>query len=238
LQDHFTLIAPDMLGHGFSDKPPNGDYSVEAHAVMHDALLAQLGVDECHIVAFDLGVSVAQEMLARRIEQPKHNWPAIRSLVFLNGGLCPQAYQPRLIQRLLVSPIGGWLAARINQRTFEKPITRMYGNSPPPSKALLEDFWYFVNHADGRKVAHRVGAFWKARMAQSDRLVGALLHNDVRLRLINGASDPNSGAHMVRAFLKHQPNADVVSLKALGHWPQLQDPETVAKHMLEFFLTA
>ena len=61
-----------------------------------------------------------------------------------------------------------------------------------------------------------------------------LLHGGVRLRLINGAADPNSGAHMVRAFLKHQPHADVVSLKALGHWPHIQDPLTVALHIVQF----
>lgn len=234
LQAHFTLIAPDMLGHGFSDKPSNGDYSVEAHAALHDALLGQLGVEECHIVAFDLGVSVAQEMLARRLEQPQRGWPRVKSLVLLNGGLCPEAYQPRLIQRLLVSPIGGWLAARINQRMFDKPITHMFGHSPPPSKELLEDFWTFLNLGNGRQVAHRVGAFWKSRIAHSERLVGALLHGGVRLRLINGAADPNSGAHMVRAFLKHQPRADVVSLKALGHWPHIQDPLTVALQIVQF----
>ena len=234
LQAHFTLIAPDMLGHGFSDKPSNGDYSVEAHAALHDALLEQLGVEECHIVAFDLGVSVAQEMLARRLEQPQRGWPRIKSLVLLNGGLCPEAYQPRLIQRLLVSPMGGWRAARINQRMFGKPITHMFGDSPPPSKELLEDFWAFLNLGNGRQVAHRVGAFWKSRIAHSERLVGALLHGGVRLRLINGAADPNSGAHMVRAFLKHQPHADVVSLKALGHWPHIQDPLTVALHIVQF----
>lgn len=234
LQAHFTLIAPDMLGHGFSDKPSNGDYSLEAHAALHDALLEQLGVEECHIVAFDLGVSVAQEMLARRLEQPQRGWPRVKSLVLLNGGLCPEAYQPRLIQRLLVSPMGGWLAARINQRMFGKPITHMFGHSPPPSKELLEDFWTFLNLGNGRQVAHRVGAFWKSRIAHSERLVGALLHGGVRLRLINGAADPNSGAHMVRAFLKHQPRADVVSLKALGHWPHIQDPLTVALHIVQF----
>lgn len=234
LQAHFTLIAPDMLGHGFSDKPPNGDYSVQAHAALHDALLMQLGVAECHIVAFDLGVSVAQEMLARRLEQPQRSWPRIKSLVLLNGGLCPKAYQPRLIQRLLVSPMGGWIAARVNQHLFEKPISRMYGDTPAPSKELLEDFWAFVNLGNGRQVAHRVGAFWKSRMAHSERLIGALLHSGVRLRLINGAADPNSGAHMVRAFLQHQPQADVVSLKTLGHWPHIQDPVTVARHLLTF----
>ncbi|NJM43506.1 MAG: alpha/beta hydrolase [Brachymonas sp.] len=70
LQRHFTLIAPDMLGHGFSSKPIDGDYSLRAHAQMHDALLAHLGITRCQVIAFDLGVSVAQEMLAQRLDTP------------------------------------------------------------------------------------------------------------------------------------------------------------------------
>jgi pimeloyl-ACP methyl ester carboxylesterase len=54
------------------------------------------------------------------------------------------------------------------------------------------------------------------------------------LRLINGAADPNSGAHMVRAFRQHRPDADVVSLEGIGHWPQIQAPEQVAQAMLAF----
>jgi pimeloyl-ACP methyl ester carboxylesterase len=38
LTAHFTVIAADMLGHGFSGKPSQGDYSLRAHAQMHDAL--------------------------------------------------------------------------------------------------------------------------------------------------------------------------------------------------------
>ncbi len=65
LTERFTVIAPDMLGMGFSDKPVAYEYSVGDHADMHEALLAELGVQSAHILAHDLGDSVGQEMLAR-----------------------------------------------------------------------------------------------------------------------------------------------------------------------------
>lgn len=68
LAERVTLIAPDMLGHGFSGKPIDGDYILSSHALMHAALLRHLGITHCHAVAFDLGVSVVQEMLAQRAE--------------------------------------------------------------------------------------------------------------------------------------------------------------------------
>ena len=58
LTERFTVIAPDMLGMGFSDKPVAYEYSVPDHADMHEALLHRLGVDSFHVLAHDLGDSV------------------------------------------------------------------------------------------------------------------------------------------------------------------------------------
>ena len=62
----FTVVAPDMLGMGFSDKPVVYQYTVGDHADMHEALLAELGVESAHVLAHDLGDSVGQELLARQ----------------------------------------------------------------------------------------------------------------------------------------------------------------------------
>ena len=40
LAERFTVIAPDMLGMGFSDKPVAYEYTVHDHADMHEALLS------------------------------------------------------------------------------------------------------------------------------------------------------------------------------------------------------
>ena len=233
LAAHFTLIAPDMLGHGFSGKPMQGDYSLAAHAHMHDALLQHLGIASCRVMAFDLGVSVAQEMLAQRQEQ--QGLPSIEALILLNGGVCPEAYQPRLIQKLLITRWGAWIGPCISQRMFNQTIMQIYrGHDTAPAQDLLEDFWELLRHGQGQAVTHRVGAFWQERKALGARLLGALLQSGVPLRLINGAADPNSGAHMVQAFLRHAPTADVVSLPSIGHWPQIQAPERVLQASLDF----
>jgi pimeloyl-ACP methyl ester carboxylesterase len=232
LQRYFTVIAPDMLGHGFSDKPLDGDYSLGAHARMHDALLHHLRVTRCQVMACDLGVSVVQEMLAQRIEKPI--LPNLDGIILLNGGMCPQAYQPRLIQRLLLTQMGSWLGPRVPKSMFAATIERMYCGHFHSPDTLVDDFWALLNYGQGRAVAHHVGAFWHERKAHSDRLLGALLHIKTRLRLINGSADPNSGEHMVKAFLAHAPDADVVRLPGIGHWPQIQAPDQVLLASLLF----
>ncbi|MBJ8345042.1 alpha/beta fold hydrolase [Antrihabitans sp. YC2-6] len=60
LAEKYTVIAPDLLGHGRSDKP-RADYSVAAYANgMHD-LLAVLGIDTATIVGHSLGGAVAMQ---------------------------------------------------------------------------------------------------------------------------------------------------------------------------------
>ncbi|HEX4447039.1 MAG TPA: alpha/beta fold hydrolase, partial [Polyangiaceae bacterium] len=57
--DH-TVIAPDLLGHGASDKP-RADYSVAAYANGMRDLLSVLGVDRATVVGHSLGGGVAMQ---------------------------------------------------------------------------------------------------------------------------------------------------------------------------------
>ena len=58
LESRFTLIAPDFLGHGASDKP-DGDYSLGNHASAMRDLLRLLGVDRVTVVGQSFGGGVA-----------------------------------------------------------------------------------------------------------------------------------------------------------------------------------
>lgn len=60
LAGDFTVIAPDMLGHGGSDKP-RADYSVAAYACGMRDLLATLDIDRVTVVGHSLGGGVAMQ---------------------------------------------------------------------------------------------------------------------------------------------------------------------------------
>lgn len=232
LTAHHTVIAPDMLGLGFSDKPREHAYSVQDHADLHDEVLDRLGLRHFSIMAHDLGVSVAQELLARQVDHPAR--PRIDAMVLLNGGVCPEAYQPRLIQHLLSSPVGPWIAPRIPRRAFERTVRSLFGPHTPASDALIDDFWCLATHRGGLQVAHAVGRFYRDRLAMRDRLVAPLIRHAVPVRLINGAADPNSGRHMAERYRALVDGADIVSLEHVGHWPQIEAPQAVLDAALPF----
>ncbi len=240
LTSRFTVIAPDMLGMGFSDKPIAYEYSVHDHADMHEALLDQLGVGACHVMGHDLGVSVVQEMLARRDDTER---PAqalrIDSITWLNGGLFYEVYTPRLVQTILSkTPLGG-LAARYQRGPVLRKLTtltinEMFGPNTKPSPELIEKFHQILEYNDGKRVSHKVGRFVVDREHHRNRWVRAMRQTQVPMRLIDGPCDPNSGQHMADRYLEVIPDPDVILLDpAIGHWPQIEDPKGVVTHFLE-----
>jgi pimeloyl-ACP methyl ester carboxylesterase len=60
LADRYTVIAPDLIGHGDS-ATPRGDYSLGAHAAVIRDLLTAIGVDGATLVGHSLGGGVAMQ---------------------------------------------------------------------------------------------------------------------------------------------------------------------------------
>lgn len=241
ITQRFSVIAPDMIGMGFSDKPRAYGYSVGDHADMHEALLAHLGVEHAHILAHDLGDSVGQELLARsQFGQQSYGSWRIDSVTWLNGGLFNEAYTPRAMQKIMSrTPLGDIMSTlqggALSRKLLEPTLNEMFGPDTKPSAAMMEQFHQILDYNDGKRVLHKVGRFLDDRVRHRNRWVRAMRETAVPMRLIDGPVDPNSGAHMAARYREVIPDADVVMLAdGIGHWPQLEAPDAVLAHFLEF----
>jgi pimeloyl-ACP methyl ester carboxylesterase len=236
LTQRFRVIALDMIGFGFSAKPPGYTYTIRDQATIHEALLRELGVDFIHILAHDYGDSVAQELLARYEERRQASTAGIKieSVCLLNGGLFPEAHRARLIQKLLLTPLGPLLSRLSSERRFRRSFVAIFGPQTRPSDEELKAAWSLVAHNDGWRIAHKLIRYIPERRQQRARWVGALQQTRVPLRLIDGPADPVSGAHMADRYRELVPNPDVVLLDGIGHYPQIEDPAGVLRAFLEF----
>jgi pimeloyl-ACP methyl ester carboxylesterase len=236
----FRLVAPDMIGFGFSAKPKRYDYSIHDQATLHEDLLARLGIGRARILAHDYGDTVAQELLARFEDRREAaaTGLAIESVCFLNGGLFPEAHRARLVQRLLATPLGPLLGRLSNERSFRRSFAAIFGPRTQPSDSELHDFWRLVAHEDGSSIMHLLIRYIEERRRFRERWVGALQRSAVPLRFINGPLDPVSGLHMAERYRELVPHPDVVLLDGVGHYPQIEDPEGVLDAFFHFVESA
>lgn len=232
LAGRYRVLTLDLIGFGFSAKPPAHPYSIADQADLCEALLRHEGVADYHVLAHDYGDTVAQELLAR--QAPEREAPRLRSLAMLNGGLFPESHRPLATQKVLASPLGPLLARLMSRARFGASMTRIFGAATPPAPALLDGFWQLLQVNDGRRVLPRLIGYMEERREQRGRWVGALVHSDVPLKLINGAADPISGEHMAARYHELVPGADVTLLAGIGHYPQCEAPAAVLDAYLEF----
>ena len=233
LSTRFRLVAPDLLGFGFSAKPKGHDYRIAEQADLCEAVMRELSLGEMHVLAHDYGDTVAQELLARQNEGVGvGTW---RSLCLLNGGLFPETHHPRPIQRLLASPLGFLASGLTSKRVFDRSFSRVFGAETKPNATELDAFWRLVAHDDGQRNFHRLIRYMNERRAHRARWVGALLQSVVPVALINGSADPVSGAHMVARYREVVRSDDrIVALSGIGHYPQVEAPERVVGELLSF----
>lgn len=231
LAERYRVIACDMLGFGDSDKPRGHDYRLLEQADLQQALVRHLGIDgPVHLLAHDYGDSVAQELLARHHEGRAR----IASCVLLNGGLFPETHRPVLVQKLLLSPLGPLIGRGFSRAKLGANFGKVFGPATQPSAAELDDFWSLVAAHDGPAVMHRLIRYIPERREQRDRWVAAMQKGGVPLRVIDGAVDPISGAHMVARYRELIPEPDTVLLEHIGHYPQTEAPSQVLQHYLAF----
>lgn len=236
LAARFHLIAPDMIGFGFSAKPRDYDYSIFDQADLCEGLLASLGIKEAHVLAHDYGDTVAQEMLARHNARSENDAAGLRlrSVCFLNGGLFPETHRARFVQKMLLSPVGPLLAHVMSKRSFDRSFSAVFGAGTQPTASELEDFWQLIATNDGVRIFPQLIRYMPERRANRERWVGALQQAKIPLRVIDGPDDPVSGRHMVERYRELVPNPDTVLLEGIGHYPQVENPQAVLESFLPF----
>jgi pimeloyl-ACP methyl ester carboxylesterase len=232
LAARFRVVAADMLGFGFSDKPVDDAYLIADQASLQEALAAHLGLARTHVLAHDYGVSVAQELLARQDEGGAAL--AIDSVIYLNGGLFPETHRPTAGQLVLASEAGEAVAAQITRDTFAAGIQHTFGPASQPSAEEFDALWAVASLQDGHKLMWKVLNYMRQRRENRERWVGALNKALVPQRLINGPEDPASGRHVAEHYSAQVRDADVVMLEGVGHWPQIEAPDATLAAVFAF----
>ncbi len=227
LARHFSVVAPDLPGHGFTGPAPRSSLPAMAAAVA--ALLAALACEPVLVVGHSAGAAILVQLcLDRRI--------APRGLVSLNGALLPlrglpgQIFAP--VARLMVAlPLVPRVFARLAaERSVLEQLVRDTGST---LDAAGRDLYARL----ARNPAHVAGAL--GMMAQWDLrpLPAALPGLQPRLLLIAGAQDRLIAPAEARRVAALVPGAALVTLPGLGHLAHEEAPERVGELVVDFART-
>lgn len=226
------IIAPDFLGFGFSDKPPNHRYSIFEQADLIESLLADMGVFSVHILAHDYGDTVAQELLFRhdKMQQTSDKPIEIRRVCLTNGGIFPETHRPILVQTLGANAYAGPMITRLTfYQLFSRSLGRVFGPGTQPTSDEMSDFWSIFMHKNGHLATHGLLQYIAERRENRDRWVGALQNSTVPVTTIFGDEDIINPKPFIEYYKSIIPSPNIRVLENIGHYPQFEDPTNFSK---------
>jgi magnesium chelatase accessory protein len=217
LARHFTVIAADLPGHGFTAKPPVCGMSLPGMAEGLTALLRMLEVQPALVAGHSAGAPILARMCLDGAIAPA-------GLISLNGAFLPLAVQffsplAKLLARVPVVPqVFAWHVAdrKVVERLMDSTGSKLDGKGMDLYARLMRR----PGHASA---ALAMMANWDLRPVERD-----LPRLEPRLLLIVGGNDGTIRPADARRVAALVPGATIEVLDGLGHLAHEEKPAEVA----------
>ncbi len=221
LAERFEILAPDLLGHGQSDKPA-GDYSLGSHACLVRDMMLMLGYDSGTIVGHSLGGGIAMQLA--------YQFPELvdRLALVSSGGL---GREVSIFLRAVTLPGAELVLPLVASRPVVDvgtAIGRALGVLKLRASADLAEIARGIaslNEVGARRAfVHTARAVIDPGGQRVDARDRLYLSSRMPSLLVWGANDPIiPAAHGVRAS-ELMPGSRLELFEQAGHFPHLDDP--------------
>jgi pimeloyl-ACP methyl ester carboxylesterase len=222
LARNYTVIAPDLLGHGQSDKPRT-DYSVAAYANGIRDLLKMLKIERVTAVGHSLGGGVAMQFAYQYAAQCE------RLVLISSGGVCADVNQLLRLAAApsseLVLPLVTWVGTRTLTRWFCKLMKRLDADIGLDADDLMRVLDALPNPASQRAFLRTLRSVVDWRGQAVTMLDRCYLARRMPTLLVWGSRDaviPASHAQIARLAM---PGSKLEMFEGAGHFPFRSDPE-------------
>ena len=224
LAQHFTLIAPDLPGHGFTSSLPQARVSLAGFSEALRALLNKLQASPDLVLGHSAGAAIALRMALDGAITP-------RAIFSLNGALLPlgdehAAFFTRAARLMVGLPFVSKLCAwRASKHEVAAKLLRDTGSDiGPRGVELYTRLFSYPGHI---RAALTMMAQWELRPLLRDlpRLVPALF-------LLVGSRDRAVPPMQARRIQAIQPAARIITLEGLGHLAHEEAPERIVDALL------
>jgi pimeloyl-ACP methyl ester carboxylesterase len=231
LADEYTVVAPDLIGHGESAKP-RGDYSLGAYASGLRDLLQAIGHEKATVVGHSLGGGVAMQLAYQFPERCE------RLVLVSSGGL---GREVSFLLRAATLPGSEWVIPMLASRRVLGAGNRLGGALGRMGLRLgtdLEELWRGLTslHDAGARQAfvYTLRSLVEAggqRVSARDRLY---LAKEMPTLIVWGDADRIIPAKHGAEAAEAMPGSRYVSFPGAGHFPYRDDPVRFVKTLDEF----
>jgi pimeloyl-ACP methyl ester carboxylesterase len=232
LAEHYDVIAPDLLGHGGSDKP-RADYAVAAYACGMRDLLSVLDVDRATVIGHSLGGGVAMQFAYQFPERCE------RLVLVGSGGIGPEVHP---LLRLATTP-GVEQLLRLAAVPPIRTASRLGGPLLRRLGALVvgDDLDYILDAYPALEDGTARKAFLRTLKAVVDprgqvitMLDRCYLTVGMPTLLIWGSADSVIPARHAELAHAAMPGSRLEIFDGAGHFPHRTDPERFLQVVEEF----
>lgn len=222
LSAQYRVIAVDLPGHGYSDKPADEpSYAIGTLADTLVAFMDELGVETANVIAFSMGGMIALDMAARFASRVG------RLVLVCPGGItATMPYQVRSLE----SPITGWLtAATISPKTVANLLTDAFFDRTLITPEMVREYYKpYADKAAGAALRAALRAFDEEDVMPSLRDIG----NDVLI--VWGVDDRWREVSSAEVFHIALPNAQFALIRNCGHVLHEEKPDRFLEYALDF----
>ena len=222
----FRVIAIDLPGYGYSDKPDDARYTIDsqAHAVI--SLMDRLGIDTATIIGASYGGAIAATIAL--------DYPERVDRLVLVGAVTSDEPKKKLLLRVVQIPIVGDIAAPlflgsrwVLRMRMEEAYRRI---GKPLDEHMVKARRHLLETANMQRAMIRTVRRWNANRIQRQ----APLIRQPTL-LVWGEADshiPVSEGFRLRDAL---PNARLIVFRNCGHLPPAEYPQKFVEVVTDFF---
>jgi pimeloyl-ACP methyl ester carboxylesterase len=223
------IILFDMIGYGLSDKPEeNYSYSLLEQADTVLEVWKHFDIKGGHLLAHDMGDSVATEILARHELGLLPAWfsAGLQSLTFTNGSMVLDLAKLRITQKILLSRYGHLMKNLTTFKLFNHQVRSAHGNSNL-SEAAVNTLWEANTLQNGHQKAYLTIKYLNDRKQfEKTRWLPALAQTQLPIHICWGDEDAVARVEMAYHLKEHVcSEAKLTIMKGLGHFCQLGSPE-------------
>jgi pimeloyl-ACP methyl ester carboxylesterase len=226
-----TVVAPDLLGHGRSEKP-RADYSVAAYANGMRDLLSVLEIDRATVIGHSLGGGVAAQFAYQFPERCER-------LVLVGSGGIGRSVNPMLrlaavpgVEALM--PLFGLPPVKMAGRMAAGLLRQLDTSLGRDTEELLAVFDSLPDTAARRAILRtlRSGVDWRGQVITL--LDRAYLTEGIPTLLVWGRHDaviPLGHGRLAHAAM---PGSELEIFDEAGHFPHHTDPARFSRIVIEF----